>query len=146
MRLRHEGNLEDVLVIPMALGFVGTVTVGLYLRWVDPAHEQADLRIRQDERNEIARELHDLVAHHVTGIVLQAQAAQLVSDEHPEVAAEALRDDRGRGQPRPSSRCGRWSARCGRTTPHRWRRPPRSRPTGDGVGKPGRGSRARVDR
>jgi signal transduction histidine kinase len=97
VRLRHEGTLEDVLAIPMAVGFVGTVAVGLYLRSVDQAREQADLRIRQDERNEIARELHDLVAHHVTGIVLQAQAAQLVSDERPEVAAEALATIEGAG-------------------------------------------------
>ena len=97
VRLRHEGTLEDVLAIPMAVGFVGTVAVGLYLRSVDQAREQADLRIRQDERNEIARELHDVVAHHVTGIVLQAQAAQLVSDERPEVAAEALATIEGAG-------------------------------------------------
>jgi signal transduction histidine kinase len=45
---------------------------------------------RHDERIAIARELHDVVAHHVTGIVVQAQAAQLVADSRPEVALAAL--------------------------------------------------------
>lgn len=32
--------------------------------------------VRQAERIELARELHDLIAHHVTGIVVQARAAR----------------------------------------------------------------------
>ena len=129
----------------MALGFVGTVAVGLYLRSVDQAREQADLRIRQDERNEIARELHDLVAHHVTGIVLQAQAAQLVSDERPEVAAEALATIEGAGsEALQSMRAMVGTLRADHSAPlaptasvddlRAMRRPP------------GRGARARVDR
>ncbi|MGW5050771.1 sensor histidine kinase [Actinokineospora sp. NPDC004072] len=43
---------------------------------------------QQAERMALARELHDVVAHHVTGIVVQAQAAQLVAD--PARTAEAL--------------------------------------------------------
>ncbi len=38
----------------------------------------------------MARELHDLVGHHVTGMVVQAQAARHVADAHPEAAVEAL--------------------------------------------------------
>nr|WP_228046498.1 histidine kinase [Saccharopolyspora sp. HNM0983] len=38
----------------------------------------------------LARELHDVVAHHVTGIVVQAQAAQHVAADNPQAAAGAL--------------------------------------------------------
>ncbi|MEU4539244.1 sensor histidine kinase [Streptosporangium sp. NPDC023825] len=47
-------------------------------------------RIRRAERLDLARELHDVVAHHITSIVLQAQAAQLVTAKHPERTAGSL--------------------------------------------------------
>jgi signal transduction histidine kinase len=48
-------------------------------------------RTRADERARIARELHDVVAHHVSLIVVQAVAADDAFDERPEVARKALR-------------------------------------------------------
>ncbi|MBB5895198.1 sensor histidine kinase [Kutzneria kofuensis] len=42
------------------------------------------------ERVELARELHDVVAHHVTGMVVQAQAAMAVSDNDPLAAHRLL--------------------------------------------------------
>jgi signal transduction histidine kinase len=42
------------------------------------------------EREQLARELHDTVAHHVSGIAIQAQAGRAVAASHPERAIEAL--------------------------------------------------------
>lgn len=70
------------------------VGIGLYFRARDRERRRAVRsaveQAQQAERLALARELHDIVAHHVTGIVVQAQAAQLVAGQKPEVAAEAL--------------------------------------------------------
>lgn len=50
------------------------------------AHDQ----IRNQERVDLARELHDSVAHHVSAITLQAQAGRAVAVQRPEAALEAL--------------------------------------------------------
>ncbi len=42
------------------------------------------------EREQLARELHDTVAHHVSAIAIQAQAGRAVAASHPERAVEAL--------------------------------------------------------
>ena len=61
-----------------ALGWLGAVACGLGLRLLDARHEEAAESARRDERLALARELHDVVAHHVTGIVLHAQAVRKV--------------------------------------------------------------------
>lgn len=47
-------------------------------------------RAKAREREQLARDLHDTVAHHVSGIVVQAQAGRAVAASRPERAAEAL--------------------------------------------------------
>ncbi len=42
------------------------------------------------EREQLARELHDTVAHHVSGIAIQAQAGRAIAASHPERAVESL--------------------------------------------------------
>jgi signal transduction histidine kinase len=70
-----------------ALAAAGT---GAYLRLMDArqAHMAAD--VRRSERLELARDLHDFVAHDVSGVVVLAQAAQTVSAEAPREALASL--------------------------------------------------------
>ncbi len=42
------------------------------------------------ERGRLARELHDVTAHHLTSIVVNASAAQFIGEQRPELRAEAL--------------------------------------------------------
>ena len=57
---------------------------------------RAKIRIRDidqakaREREQLARELHDTVAHHVSGIAIQAQAGRAIAASHPERAVESL--------------------------------------------------------
>jgi signal transduction histidine kinase len=46
--------------------------------------------LRSRERAELARELHDTVAHHVSAIAVQAQAGRVVAASRPDAAVEAL--------------------------------------------------------
>src|SRR3712207_5092938 len=47
-------------------------------------------QVKAREREQLARELHDTVAHHVSGIAIQAQAGRAIAASHPERAIEAL--------------------------------------------------------
>ncbi|MFF9980106.1 sensor histidine kinase [Streptomyces erythrochromogenes] len=70
------------------------VVVGAYsiLLRLQATQRVLDLRaVRTAERLELARELHDLVAHHVTGIVVEARAARFT-----QVSAERAAETFGR--------------------------------------------------
>jgi len=72
-----------------AIGWGGAVAIGLTLRNMAILRSATE-EVRSAERMKLARELHDVVAHHVTGIVVQAQAARVVVPHPPAVINEAL--------------------------------------------------------
>jgi signal transduction histidine kinase len=78
------------MTVVNGLGWFAAVAAGLGLRLLDARRQAMAERVRHDERRELARELHDVVAHHVTGIVLQAQAARVVRRREPERLDDSL--------------------------------------------------------
>ncbi|MFC9970075.1 sensor histidine kinase [Spirillospora sp. NPDC127200] len=75
---------------PMAVLVAIAVGAGLYLRALDARRARALAGARRDERLELARDLHDFVAHHVTGIVVQAQAARFAAQSGAVQSPEQL--------------------------------------------------------
>lgn len=64
---------------PLGITVAIALGTGLYLRALDARRSRSLAAARRDERLELARDLHDFVAHHVTGIVVQAQAARFAA-------------------------------------------------------------------
>jgi signal transduction histidine kinase len=72
------------------LAWGGALAIGAWMRLLDIHRHLAIDTARRDERLELARELHDVVAHHVAGIVVQAQAARIVAAKRPETLDATL--------------------------------------------------------
>ncbi len=76
-----------ILVLPWLVVAGFALAMRYRARMIAGGYEQ----VRLAERNSLARELHDTVAHHVSAIAVQAQAGQFVIESDPVAAAEALR-------------------------------------------------------
>jgi signal transduction histidine kinase len=91
LALTHVADPTDAGEVVAGYGFfLFSAALGASIRFYANARirdiEQAKLR----QRNELARELHDTVGHHVSAIAIQAQAGRTLAASHPDRAAHAL--------------------------------------------------------
>lgn len=66
------------------------LVIGVSVRVVAQSRARELDQVRLREREQLARELHDTVAHHVSAMVIRAQAGRVVAATRPEAASEAL--------------------------------------------------------
>jgi signal transduction histidine kinase len=64
--------------------------IGFAVRYAGELRAEELEGLRSIEREELARELHDTVAHHVSAIAVRAQAGRVVGAERPGAALDAL--------------------------------------------------------
>lgn len=73
------------------LAVVGaSLAVGAAVRLRDTAGRRALDEVRLREREQLARDLHDTVAHHVSAIAVRAQAGLALAPQQPAAATDAL--------------------------------------------------------
>ncbi|HEY9366682.1 MAG TPA: histidine kinase, partial [Agromyces sp.] len=74
---------------------VATISLGAGFRWRAGSRARELDRVKLDEREQLARDLHDTVAHHVSAIAIQAQAGTALAPTDPAAAVAALRTIEG---------------------------------------------------
>ncbi len=79
---------DSAIGVPVVL--IVVVLIGFAIRSMRDRRAAGIREAKMSERNRIARELHDTVAHHVSAIAVQAQGGQEVLSTDPQAAAEAL--------------------------------------------------------
>ncbi len=94
----HDANVPElrpglvtlIVLIPIGLAANAIHTWKQRVRTLEAERDAATLRAVERERSRIAQELHDVVTHNVSVMVVQAGAARMVMREAPERAQEAL--------------------------------------------------------
>jgi signal transduction histidine kinase len=84
------GNLDIAESVAGTVFLTFPAAVGAAVRYRTTSRERAVEQARLKEREQLARELHDTVAHHVSAIAIQAQAGRTVAATDPSAAIRAL--------------------------------------------------------
>lgn len=81
-----------------ALGAAVAIVFGAYPRWAAARLQRTVASARRAQQRQLERDLHDYVAHDLSGMIVQAQAARYAAAGDPEALATALRriEDAGR--------------------------------------------------
>ncbi|MGW3086175.1 sensor histidine kinase [Streptomyces sp. NPDC001108] len=82
----RDGNPDTAVgaVYMITVALTACVILGTALRAQEVRRRRAVQDVRQAERLALARDLHDLVAHHMTGIIVQANAARTIHAAAPD--------------------------------------------------------------
>jgi signal transduction histidine kinase len=84
------GNIDIGESIAGTIILLFPAAIGASIRYRSASRERAIEQARLHEREQLARELHDTVAHHVSAIAIQAQAGRTVAATDPDAALRAL--------------------------------------------------------
>jgi signal transduction histidine kinase len=79
-----------LLLVPVVLGANAVGNWRERVKVLEAQQESATQRAVEQERSRIATELHDVVTHNVSVMIVQAGAARKILDQSPELAREAL--------------------------------------------------------
>jgi signal transduction histidine kinase len=67
-----------------------SAVLGSTVRYRETARTRELQQMKTSEREQLARELHDTVAHHVSAIAVRAQAGRVLASRDPQAALDAL--------------------------------------------------------
>ena len=81
-------GVADALIASVFLLFPAALGASVRYRATSRLREFDQVKLR--EREQLARELHDTIAHHVSAIAIQAQAGRTVAHSQPDAAVRAL--------------------------------------------------------
>lgn len=82
------GNFGDLAAGPLLLSLPAALGAAMRYRASSRLREADQIKLR--ERGQLARELHDTVAHHVSAIAIRAQAGRTLAASRPGAAVDAL--------------------------------------------------------
>ncbi|WP_436530397.1 sensor histidine kinase [Actinoplanes sp. HUAS TT8] len=89
LRAGHS-TIYGTFCLIQALAAAAAIGLGVTLRIMAANRQRALDSVRHEQRAEFARDLHDFIAHHVTGIVVQAQGARFIAEQDPKRVLLAL--------------------------------------------------------